>query len=409
MKLPILLLSLLVILTVNSSHAQRKLVESYSLTKENLIKDIDEYANGIEKYHVDPFSKINHKDFLNEISRIKDSAVYYDIDELLVKLFQVNALIGDEHTDIGYHFRDLFPFTFYWFQEGIYSMETLPKYDSLQLLKLIAIDNVPVDTAIKKISTIIANKNTASIRKIAPQYLTDPHILHGLKIIGSTSSIEYTFVKQDGDTLRFRAIAENALKIKLDCPMVVYKFYKYSVPKRYWYNYNSEKKSLYFNYSTCVDNKMYPFENVRNQLISIINDSLPQKLIIDLRENGGGNSTLLEPLIDKIRKSDINTFGEIFVIIGRHTFSSAIHNTMYIKNHTHAIIIGEETSGSINHYGDIRTFKLSNTGMSVYYSTKHFVLDKHNDGAIQPDIKIPETAADFIKGKDAALDYAFTH
>ena len=42
------------------------------------------------------------------------------------------------------------------------------------------------------------------------------------------------------------------------------------------------------------------------------------------------------------------------------------------QNDTEAIFIGEPTGGRPNHFGEVKSFNLPNSGLSVRYSTKYF-------------------------------------
>ncbi len=90
------------------------------------------------------------------------------------------------------------------------------------------------------------------------------------------------------------------------------------------------------------------------ELIKFIEDHVVEKLIIDLRNNFGGNSSLLDPFIEDIKHCDkINKKGNLFVIIGRETFSSALLNAFSLKENTSAIFLGEPTGGKPNCYGEL--------------------------------------------------------
>ncbi|WP_262493747.1 S41 family peptidase [Niastella koreensis] len=65
-----------------------------------------------------------------------------------------------------------------------------------------------------------------------------------------------------------------------------------------------------------------------------------------------------------------NSKGKLIVLIGKLTFSSAIMNAIELKRGTNAILVGEPTSGSVNHYGEVRAFRLPHTKIIIGYSTR---------------------------------------
>ncbi|WP_406542418.1 S41 family peptidase [Clostridium ljungdahlii] len=129
-------------------------------------------------------------------------------------------------------------------------------------------------------------------------------------------------------------------------------------------------------------------------------------MVIDLRDNGGGNSKMFDSFLDEIKKrSNINKKGNLFVIIGRKTFSSAILNTMDLKNNTNALLIGEPTGGKPNHFGEVKVIHLSNTNVDIQYSSKYFKTTSKDTDSIYPDVNIILKASSYFNGKDDFLNY----
>lgn len=168
--------------------------------------------------------------------------------------------------------------------------------------------------------------------------------------------------------------------------------------------YNKEKNLIYFSYINCKEDANNPFEQFNKELFNAIKINNPDKLVLDLRYNGGGNSKILEPFLTQLKESYLNKRGKLYVLIGKMTFSSALLNAIDLKQNFNATLIGEPTAGSINHYGETRSFDLPNTKARVVYSTKYFEQWKGHDGALNPDIIVTYSLENFIKGKDEALE-----
>jgi hypothetical protein len=98
----------------------------------------------------------------------------------------------------------------------------------------------------------------------------------------------------------------------------------------------------------------------------------PDKVAIDLRENRGGDGTLIVPFIRSIIQSErIDRSGHLFGIIGPATFSAAQMLTDALEKYTNIIFVGEPTGSEGNTYGDSRKIVLPNSGIivraSIYY------------------------------------------
>ena len=97
------------------------------------------------------------------------------------------------------------------------------------------------------------------------------------------------------------------------------------------------------------------------------------------------------------------------MIVGRQTFSSAIINTVDFMRNSDAIIVGEETGGRPNHYGEVERFVLNNSNLVITYSTKFFTLLPGDDSSIHPGIETPISFSQFMSGTDPAIQAILSH
>jgi len=380
------------------------------LSKEKLLADLDAYADGIAHKHIQPFTHIKKRAFFDEIENIKATAASYDVDELLIQLLKVNAMIQDEHTRVVYCARDIFPFACYWFEEGLVITRTETDQLSLLFSRVIAVNGRPIADVIEKIGTLDPTKNDAGLRTITQRSLFDPVIMHGLQVAPSRAAVEYTLVTMKNDTVKIRPEARDWKKIKLSTGFDNKVFLKNTKSGNYWYKYVDTGNYIYFKYAHCLDeNKEHLFVDFAKTLVAEIEERHPAKIIIDMRDNGGGYPTILRPFINTLSRSALNKKGKIAVLIGRRTFSSAIINSAELRAQTYATRIGEGTSGDVVFYAGVRYFKLPNTALMISYSTQYWATDEKYEGSLRPDIVIPETFADYSRGIDAALLYAITH
>jgi C-terminal processing protease CtpA/Prc len=146
---------------------------------------------------------------------------------------------------------------------------------------------------------------------------------------------------------------------------------------------------------------MPSFGDFRKKIISTINNVPLNKMVFDMRFNSGGSSPQGTDLIHELMlKEKINKKGKLFVVVGRSTFSSAIINAMDFKSKTRAILVGEETGGKPNHFGEVKSFTLPSSGLKVSYSTKYFRYSDEDIKTLRPDIIIEETFSDYKSGID---------
>ena len=148
-------------------------------------------------------------------------------------------------------------------------------------------------------------------------------------------------------------------------------------------------------------------------------------IAVDLRNNGGGSSSVATEFIKYIDIDEYNelksewrlgTFniktkqhtiknkkknspfnGNIYVLTSIDTFSSAMLFSQYIKDNNIGTIIGETSSNNPNGYGEVVEFLLPNSNIYMQISTKKWYRINQNteEEFIEPDIKCESKEAIF--------------
>lgn len=130
-------------------------------------------------------------------------------------------------------------------------------------------------------------------------------------------------------------------------------------------------------------------------------------LVLDLRNNPGGNNGLIVPLVAGLAaRPAINQRGRLFVITGRATYSAAMNFVSLLEDRTEAIFVGEPPGGSPSHYGDATAFSLPASGLDLYVSTLHWdtgVRPTDVREEQEPELAIAPRFADLVAGRDSAM------
>jgi hypothetical protein len=147
-------------------------------------------------------------------------------------------------------------------------------------------------------------------------------------------------------------------------------------------------------------------EELERRLREGLADGSVDRLIVDLRDNGGGNNRLDLPLVHAVlRNPGIDRPDRLFVLISRHTFSAASHLVTAFETHTNATFVGEPTGASPNHYGDADPVELPNSGLrpvfSHFYWQNGLPWDRREWTA--PDLVALVGWDDYIAGRDSGL------
>jgi tetratricopeptide (TPR) repeat protein len=143
----------------------------------------------------------------------------------------------------------------------------------------------------------------------------------------------------------------------------------------------------------------------------LLRDDL-QRVVLDLRRNDGGDSELTRPLLALLTGWEQASLDHgLFVLIGRATFSAAVVLAAELERYTGAVIVGEPTGGRPNQYGEIETFQLPHSDLTVSYSSWYFQTSDPWDARpwVTPDVTVDPTFEDFVAGRDRALEAALSY
>ena len=368
------------------------------------VNDITYLQKTLSQVHKNLYFHLSEKEFNRQLEKLKNNVPHETDEQIEIALSVILAGIGDTHTgsSIGSEFR--YPLELHWYAEGIYIVGTAKEYPNLLDAKIITLNGKKIEEAVNILRPLLAGANESWFKTQIVYYLPIPGVL---KYFGLSNS----------DEIELRVELKNGLveKVKLksmnykeyvaaDRPDKTVPLYRSHPYENYWYEYLKKEKITYLNYNSCRQMRNKPFEIFDRELWNFINTHEIDKLILDIRENRGGISTILDPFIKELKNSSFNRQGELYVIIGKDTYSSAILNAIRLKKETNACFVGEATGGEPNHYGEVREFKLPNSQKAIRYSTKYFHWLDQDINTFEPDKEIPETFAAYRDGTDPVLE-----
>jgi hypothetical protein len=174
----------------------------------------------------------------------------------------------------------------------------------------------------------------------------------------------------------------------------------------YWMRWDAASGILYVQYNNVFNAKDETLAAFAGRLDAALANDKVDKLVIDMRNNNGGNTYLNESLLKVVEGSaKVNRLGHLYVIIGRRTFSAAMNAVSYFGKYTQALFVGEPTGGKPNAPGDETFFTLPYSGLSVNLSDRYWQGTWPDDFATwkAPDIAVPVTFADTATGRDTAM------
>jgi C-terminal processing protease CtpA/Prc len=138
----------------------------------------------------------------------------------------------------------------------------------------------------------------------------------------------------------------------------------------------------------------------------MIDTSQPKRLVIDVRQNTGGDFNKGRYLLAGLKKREtFRNRGSVYVITGRATQSAAMVNAIDFRKELSAILVGEPTGGRPNSYSENDEFRLPNSNIEVSYSTRYYRFQDTDTAAVMPDKLIEPSWESYPSGRDPVVEW----
>ncbi len=392
------------------------------------IEDLNYIETELPKRHINLYKSISEQDYKAKINMLKEQISELESETIIWELTKLLSAIQDNHTLLQFSINKQFPVGFEWLSDGYYITAISRDNENFMAAKLLAINGIPVTELENKITTVLYVHNAASKKLLVANVLKNVSLLQYLGIVSkNTAQLKVLTLNNEQKTLAItfnpehRRGGQMAFAMPNKIPL-----FKQNSRSWFWstsidnstlyikYNVSNSREALVANNtlknaSPGQIERIPSFIEFTNVIINELNSKPYTKLIFDIRGNTGGHPEQGTSLLNAIKNTQFfKENGKVATLVDAKIFSSAIKNIIDSKMLLNAIVIGQETSGSPNHFGNIEVMQLPNSKLKLQYSTHYFKFGQENDKTIKPDIAVPVTIQDFITGEDPVLQQALS-
>ncbi len=362
--------------------------------------DVALVVSELVAHHPQPFHKTSEADFRAAAAALDESIPTMSFDQRVIGLAKLLALIGEGHTNLSPNMAFVLavPLRFYWFPEGLFVIGASDEHRAAVGARVVSVAGHPIDEVTATLSTTFGWDSDGFRRQYVAFLLGVAVALRGTGIAPAEGPIKVGLVDASGAArdLAIEPIPWRGPKAEANPPL-----HRKQPSAFYWHEYLAAERTLYVHYKQCKEDPKLPFADFTTQVTAILDSQPIERLVIDLRYNGGGNSEVIRPLLAAIQARPALR-GRLFTIIGRATFSSGIYAAVELDR-AGALLVGEPAGAAASHFGEIRRVALPGTKLQFAHSTKWHELPGYPDTALPPEVLAEESSADFFAGKDPAM------
>jgi len=425
-----LILCYLITAVLNLSFAQS------SPTRINWEQDIDYLIGRLEAQHPNIYANVSESEFKGMAENLKfkldsmtDRQITFAIQDLLAAAKDIHTSIvpwqTQDSTVLSYF--KMYPVFFYHFSDGLFVKAANTQHKHILGSKVIKFGDIDAEELQKRMLDLVSGDNFNGRLAMCDLYLSLVGAFEycGVELINETLTL--TLQNHAGDQFEYSVeplslqevmqliIASRERKGEKDffelnelesAPLPLY----LSKPgNTYWYQYIAEQKTMFVYLKEMQPKSEGDFERFYNEVLDQYDKLGAEKLILDVRNNGGGDHFEMPLLKRVIARPELDKPDKLFVVIGRVTGSASQHFATQFDIYTNATFLGENSGGRPNHYGAQRPFILPNSKLPVRTS-----LIYHQDATewdmadcTHPDYYISLSSDNYRKNEDPVLQFIF--
>jgi hypothetical protein len=403
-------------------------------------RDIAYLAEKLPRVHIHGITGVSKDRWDATAASLESTVPRLTNGQVILGIMRLVALLHDDETTVQTTSGNplVYPVDLQWIDGQLDLTAVPPAQRRLLGAQLEAVNGHPVSAILALLRPEIDYQDPGILATSEAQDMVSASLLAWLGVTPSARSAAFTVRTVSGSNLTIRLNAITALsqpwvrallrKQQSAPPSTVYisadeleftalgsaslahvplPLYQQNLTLPYWMQVLAAQRAVYLKYNGCLDTD--GFQQLAAQALVVLRQHPDYRLIIDLRDNFGGDSGPFQALVDGIAADPaINQRGRIFGLINQRTDSSATVDAGSLSHQTNAIMVGQRVMDPIDEYGnEAGPLRLPYWGVSVQYTTA--VVNSGKVQLVAPDIAVAPTLQQVLTGQDpvlqAALDY----
>ena len=380
-------------------------------------------------------------------SGLSDAAIVMEINKIIARVHDAHSGLDSVPSALRSRFL---PFKLYAYSDGVFIQSTDKAHAADVGARVLAIGNTPIDEALKRAASVTSASNAMTLADFAPLELSRADTLAALGIVSDPERVSLQLQTDHGlQTVEFHPLPRDASGAPEEGGFWMYlgpapgsdwvdaqragprPLWLERQQEPYWFRHLVKENALFVQCNFVVNRadlaEMLVHVGMRAaegagaateketlaeffaRAIGYAEAHRVERFILDLRLNGGGDNTLLRPVIHAFIRSDqVNRKGHFFALIGRRTQSAAQNFVNLLELDTQVTFVGEPGGERPNMYGDPAPIALPSSRVAIALSTLHWqdMGPQERRDATTPALLAALSSSDYALGRDPVLERA---
>ena len=416
-------LLLAVVVLARPAGADTEPQDSMDVTKWR--EDLAILREQMPKNHGNLFHTMSRQQFDDALDALEGSLPRLTANQAKAGIMRVVAMVNDGHTRVrpetlGNHTLSV---RLHFFADGLYVVSADKAHADIvggRVKRFGAMSTEDVYAAVRPLVSVDAD-NEGRRRLLSAELLVTPEVLQAIGATKSVDAVELTVEKEGRETTTRLSAGpwnDRGWPLQPEGWVGVHEHAENPLPlweqhpdRNYWHTFLEASRTLYVQYNQVQDEPGgEPISVYFPRVFREADERKVERVIIDVRLNGGGNNELNRPIWHALLKSSrLNQKGRLWVVIGPKTFSAAMNFVDDMEANTNATFVGEPTGETPNMWGDPVKLRLPNSGIVIQTSTIWWQLADPRDHRPfrAPDIPAEMRFVDYANNSDPALKAIF--
>ncbi len=376
-------------------------------------QDVAYLARELPLVHVDGVTGTTKSAWDAAASQLESQVPRLSDGQVIVGMARMVAMLHDDETQLMLPTPNFYPFAAELIGARLSLVVVPATHRDLLGARLVAVDGHPVASVIAQLRQEIDYEDVGLATATAigwgtgGGYLNDADLLNWLGLTRSPTKAAFTVQPVTGPerTVWLTAVGGAGRLPRL--VHVPFPLYMQRANSPYWMQTLTAQRAVYIKYNQCLDTD--GFQRLAARALQVLRQHPGYRLIIDLRNNGGGSTSPVQAFIKTlVADPALNQRGRVFGLINGFTDSSASYDAFLLSHQANVLLIGQQVADPIDEYGDDSgVLRLPHFGLEVTYTTA--VVNPTQTLLGIPDVVIAPTLHDVLTGYDPVLAAALRY